>query len=175
MRWIFPCFVLVAGLFISPALTQQSAPHSASSKESQQQPEEAAVRKLSELTFHQGHDLTCLAGARETGDSKQGPAVSLVKFEPGCIIPWHWHTPNENVMVLDGTLQQEWKSRETQVAKHGDFIHIPSHQINRVKCISDSPCMIYLYNDAVFDMHYVDSAGREISATEAIAAGASRP
>ena len=137
---------------------------------SQQTSEEAAVRKLSELQFHQGHDLACLAGAHETGDSKQGAFVSLVKFDPGCIIHWHWHTPNENVMVVDGTLLQEWKDHPSSVAKHGDFIHIPSHQINRVKCISDSPCMIYLYTDAVFDMHYVDSAGREISVKEAMAA-----
>ena len=174
MRSIF-CFLLVTGLFNLSTLAQQAEPKSTPSNESQQQSEEAAVRKISELTFHQGHDLTCVTSARETGDSKQGPAVALLKFEPGCIIPWHWHSPNENVMVLDGTLQQEWKGHETQLAKHGDFIHIPSHQINRAKCISDTPCMLYLYSDAVFDMHYVDSAGKEITSKEAIGADPSRP
>jgi len=137
---------------------------------SQQTAEEAAVRKLSELRFHQGHDLTCLAGAHETGDSKQGASVSLVKFDPGCIIPWHWHTPNENVMVVDGALLQEWKDHPSSVAKRGDFIHIPSHQVNQATCVSDAPCMILLYSDGLFDMHYVDASGKEISGDEAVAA-----
>jgi uncharacterized protein (TIGR02246 family) len=137
---------------------------------SQQIAEEAAVRKLSELQFHQGHDLTCLAGAHETGDSKQGAAVSLVKFDPGCIIPWHWHTPNENVMVVDGALLQEWKDHPSSVAKRGDFVHIPSHQVNQATCVSDAPCMILLYSDGPWDMHYVDASGKEISGDEAVAA-----
>ena len=137
---------------------------------SQQIAEEGAVRKLSELQFHQGHDLTCLAAAHETGDSKQGASVSLVKFDPGCIIPWHWHTPNENVMVVDGALLQEWKDHPSSVAKRGDFIHIPSHQINQATCVSDAPCMILLYSDGPWDMHYVDASGKEISGDEAVAA-----
>jgi uncharacterized protein (TIGR02246 family) len=137
---------------------------------SQQIAEEGAVRKLSELQFHQGHDLTCLAGAHETGDSKQGASVSLVKFDPGCIIPWHWHTPNENVMVVDGALLQEWKDHPSSVAKRGDFIHIPSHQVNQATCVSDAPCMILLYSDGLWDMHYVDASGKEISGDEAVAA-----
>jgi quercetin dioxygenase-like cupin family protein len=155
-----------------PAGNGMAAPGVQSS--SQQTSEEATVRKLSELQFHQGHDLTCLAGAHETGDSKQGASVSLVKFDPGCIIPWHWHTPNENVMVVDGTLLQEWKDRPSSVAKRGDFIHIPSHQVNQATCVSDAPCMILLYTDGLFDMHYVDPSGKEISGDEAVAAAAKK-
>jgi quercetin dioxygenase-like cupin family protein len=154
-----------------PAGNDMAAPGVQSPKQTS---EEAAVRKLSELQFHQGHDLTCLAGAHETGDSKQGASVSVVKFDPGCIIPWHWHTPNENVMVVDGALLQEWKDHPSSVAKRGDFIHIPSRQVNQVMCVSDAPCVILLYSDGQWDMHFVDASGKEISVDEAVAAAAKK-
>ena len=73
-------------------------------------------------------------------------------------------------MVVEGALLQEWKDRSSSVAKRGDFIHIPSHQVNQATCVSDAPCMILLYSDDLWDMHFVDASGKEISVDEAVVA-----
>ena len=40
----------------------------------------------------------CAMGAVQQGDPAKGNAVLLLKARPGCIIPWHWHTPTERLM-----------------------------------------------------------------------------
>ena len=77
--------------------------------------------------------------------------------------------------MVEGVLQQEWRDRESATAKHGDFIHIPSHQVNQAKCISDTPCLILLYSDGPLDIHFVDASGNEIPVGQAVAAETPSP
>jgi hypothetical protein len=43
---------------------------------------------------------------------------------------------------------------------------MPSQQIHKFGCAKK--CMLYIFSDAAFDMHYVDSDGKEISPDEAL-------
>jgi len=40
--------------------------------------------------------------AVERGDPSKGPSVILAKFAPGCVAPFHWHTPSETVISSVG-------------------------------------------------------------------------
>ena len=46
---------------------------------------------------------TCVKVATLRGDPTKGPSVILFKAAAGCRIPWHWHTPGEQVMMVSGT------------------------------------------------------------------------
>jgi len=104
----------------------------------------------------------CFTVAVEKGDPTAGPAVLLAKFAPGCVAPFHWHTPSETVMLVSGALEVQMKDDKAFVAHHGDFLYMPGHHIHRATCQGAAPCMVFLTSGGAFDIHWVDAAGNEI-------------
>jgi quercetin dioxygenase-like cupin family protein len=112
----------------------------------------------------------CFAVAVERGDPAKGPSVILAKFAPGCVAPFHWHTPSETVMIVSGSLQTQMKDDKPFVAHHGDFVYMPPRHIHRATCLGSNPCFVFLTSDAAFDIHWVDGGGQEISLEAAMKA-----
>ena len=104
----------------------------------------------------------CFTVAVERGDPTKGPSVILARFAPGCVAPFHWHTPSETAMVVSGSLEATMKGDKPFVAHHGDFLYLPAHHVHRATCLGSSPCLVFLTSDAAFDIHWVDAAGKEI-------------
>jgi len=104
----------------------------------------------------------CFTVAVERGDPTKGPSVILARFAPGCVAPFHWHTPSETAMVVSGSLEATMKGDKPFVAHRGDFLYLPSHHVHRAACLGSAPCLVFLTSDAVFDIHWVDAAGQEI-------------
>jgi len=104
----------------------------------------------------------CFTVAVERGDPGTGPSVILANFAPGCIAPFHWHTPSETVMAVSGSLEVQMKGDKAFVAHHGDFVYMPGHHVHRATCLGSTPCKVFLSSDAPFDIHWVDAAGQEI-------------
>src|ERR1700746_707437 len=46
----------------------------------------------------------CFTISVERGDPSKGASVILAKFAPHCVAPFHWHTPSETVMIVNGAL-----------------------------------------------------------------------
>jgi quercetin dioxygenase-like cupin family protein len=104
----------------------------------------------------------CFTIAVEKGDPSKGPSVILAKFAPGCIAPFHWHTPSETAMIVSGSLETQMKDDKAIVAHHGDFVYLPPHHVHRATCKGTVPCFVFLTSDGAFDLHWVDAAGQEI-------------
>src|SRR5512138_1699916 len=111
---------------------------------------------------------TCAAGAVQDGDPVKGSSIILAKTEPGCTFPWHWHTPNERVMIVSGVGHVEMKDGTPVALAAGGFALMPSHHVHRFRC--EGACQLYIYSDAAFDIHYVDGQGNEIAPTTALSA-----
>jgi quercetin dioxygenase-like cupin family protein len=109
----------------------------------------------------------CSTAGIETGDPAKGPSIIVEKFVPGCAIPWHWHTPNEHVMMVSGTFRFEIQDEKSVEVNAGDFVFIPSHHISQTTCLGPDACINFLYTDAPADMHFVDETGAEISSDQA--------
>src|SRR5437870_942026 len=45
----------------------------------------------------------CATAAVQQGDPAKGVSVLLIKGTAGCNVPWHFHTPNEQLMMVSGT------------------------------------------------------------------------
>src|SRR5947208_12311145 len=67
----------------------------------------------------------CLTAAVQQGDPGKGDSVLLIKGTPGCKAPWHWHTPNEQVMMVSGRGQVEMKGQPAVVLRAGGFAAAP--------------------------------------------------
>ena len=61
----------------------------------------AVGRNLAEMKFVTFPGLPeCGLNAVLSGDPAQGPSTILAKIASGCTVPWHWHTPNEELMCI---------------------------------------------------------------------------
>ena len=110
----------------------------------------------------------CSAAGIKTGDPTKGSSIIVEEFAPSCAIPWHWHTPNEHVMMVSGTFLFEIQGEKSVQVNAGDFVLIPSHHISQTTCLGPDPCINFLYTDAPADMHFVDETGAEISLDQAL-------
>ena len=111
---------------------------------------------------------TCARGSVQSGDPSKGPSVIFAKIPAGCSIPWHWHTPNEHVMIVSGVARFEMKDGKPLTLRAGGFALMPSHHVHQFRCLR--ACQLYIYSDVPFDIHYVDKQGNELSPREALKA-----
>jgi quercetin dioxygenase-like cupin family protein len=111
----------------------------------------------------------CATLAVLKGDPGKGPSVVEMKFTPGCIVPWHWHTPSESAVPLAGLLEISMKGEKPVLLTNGDYGYLPSKHIHQAKCTGSKPCAAVFFLDAPFDIHYVDKSGAEILADQALA------
>ena len=125
------------------------------------------VKSLSEQKFEHPEGLpSCASIAVMSGDPSKGASVITTKAASGCRIPWHWHSSNEHVMVVSGVGRLEMKDEKPTTVRSGGYGMLPAHHVHQFTCIAS--CTMYLYSDGAFDTHYVDAAGKEIPATEAL-------
>ncbi len=135
----------------------------------QQSSEQPVVNNAATAKFANFPGLPeCFTGTVENGDPNKGPSVILLKGTAGCAVPWHWHTPNEQVMMVSGNARIQAKDEKPALLQPGSYVFMPSHHVHRFSC--SGACTAFLHSDGIFDLHYVNGAGQEISPEEALKA-----
>ena len=109
----------------------------------------------------------CLTLAVERGDPSKEASILLVKATTGCKAPWHFHSPNEQLMMVSGTGRVEMKGKAPVNLHAGGFAYAPVKHVHQFTCLG-APCSFFLHSDAPFDIHYVDKDGNEIPADQAL-------
>ena len=66
-----------------------------------------AVNPLEAIRFEADSDVKCLLSAVETGDPNTGPSTIILKAPAGCVVPWHFHTAQEQAVVIEGMVKME--------------------------------------------------------------------
>jgi len=128
-----------------------------------------AARNLKDIKLTNFPGLpTCTVGAVVSGDPSKGPSVIVAKLAAGCVIPWHWHTGNEQLMFVSGTARYEAKDGKPATVTAGGFVQNPGHHAHQLRCTS--ACALYVNSDAPFDIHYVDAQGKELTPDAALKA-----
>ena len=139
------------------------------SAQGQEMSGKSAGQNVTEMKFVTVPGLpTCAPGSVQSGDPTKGPSIILAKVSAGCSIPWHWHTPNENLMMVRGVARLEMKDGKPFTLTAGGFAMMPSRHSHQFRC--EQACLLYIYSDAPFDIHYVDKQGNEISPADALKA-----
>ena len=108
----------------------------------------------------------CMTISAQRGDPMKGAAVLLLKFTSGCVVPWHWHTANENLMMVSGKAKGEMKPAGAHTLTAGDYLFLAGKQVHQFTCISS--CLVFDVIDGAFDIHYVNSDGKEMTPEEAL-------
>jgi quercetin dioxygenase-like cupin family protein len=93
--------------------------------------------------------------------------VILIKGKAGCVVPWHWHTPTEHVMIVSGSAKVEMKDNgSSALLGPGGYAMMPSKHVHQFTC--SSACSAFIHSDGAFDIHYVNADGGEVSPDEAL-------
>jgi len=108
----------------------------------------------------------CMTLSAQHGDPMKGAAVLLVKFTSGCVVPWHWHTANENLLMVSGKGKAEMKSGGAHAMTAGDYIFLPGKMPHQFTCISS--CVLFDVTEGAFDIHYINAEGNEIPVEQAL-------
>jgi quercetin dioxygenase-like cupin family protein len=109
---------------------------------------------------------SCATGATLRGDPRTGPSMVLLKLESGCRVPWHWHTANEDIVVISGQGKIEMRDGPSLEFVPGAFASLPNQHTHQASC--HRSCLLLASSDAAFDIHYVNTAGEEISTEKAL-------
>ena len=111
---------------------------------------------------------TCAKGAVASGDPTSGESIIVAKLAAGCIIPWHWHTPIESVMMASGVGRMDMKDAKSTTLRSGAVAIMPASGIHQFTCLQ--ACTLFIHSNVAFDIHYVDKQGKEITPAEALKA-----
>lgn len=112
----------------------------------------------------------CVQIAVQEGDPSKGSSTILLKAAAGCVIPWHWHTPNERLVIVSGTGKGEMRMKDMKplTLKAGDYLVLPAKGIHQFTALT--AVTLFDFSDAPFDIHYVDNAGKEIPLDQTVKA-----
>src|SRR5689334_10295838 len=77
---------------------------------------------------------SCASAAILRGDPRSGPAWVLLKLGSGCRVPWHWHTPNEALVVISGRGTLAMKDGPSLRFVPGAYTSLPGHHVHQATC-----------------------------------------
>jgi quercetin dioxygenase-like cupin family protein len=102
--------------------------------------------------------IGCAKNAVLAGDPSQGAHHAYLKLEDGCHFPPHWHTSDEVVTVITGTLLfgtgEKADRAHAKAYGPGAFIYIPSHTPHYAWARGE--CILAQMRTGAVDFHWVN-------------------
>jgi quercetin dioxygenase-like cupin family protein len=134
-----PC--AVAGTPAEPAANAPAAHH--------------AIIPLKDAPFAQDEDVKCLQSALETGNPDTGPSTFLLKAPAGCSVPAHFHSADEQLIVIQGRVATGMKGTPSVTLTPGGFAAMPGKAIHWFSCEGKEPCLMVVSFDQKYDIVWV--------------------
>jgi glyoxylate utilization-related uncharacterized protein len=85
-------------------------------------------------------------------DPKTGAIELFARYPAGHVFPAHWHTANERLVLIEGRMSIE-DSDAQRLIEPGGYAYLPSHEVQRMTCVSETRCSFYVFWDAPLDNH----------------------
>jgi quercetin dioxygenase-like cupin family protein len=113
-----------------------------------------AIKPISSVKFSPDNDVKCLLSAVETGNPKTGRSTLILKASPGCVVPWHFHTAEEQLIVISGTVRSEMADHRPARLGPGGFAVMGSHAPHQFTCQSKFACLMMVAFDRIYDIYW---------------------
>ena len=120
-----------------------------------QAPPRHVVTPLSEAKFVPDEDVACLSYALESGDPEHGASTLALKAPPGCVVPWHYHTAQEQLIVVQGEALTEMEGMSPKILGPGGFASMLSREKHQFTCKGKSECILFVTFDRTYDIFWV--------------------
>jgi quercetin dioxygenase-like cupin family protein len=116
------------------------------------------VTPLKDAAFAQDQDVKCLQSALENGDPDTGPSTFMLKAPAGCRVKAHYHTAEEQLIVVRGSVSTGMKGMHSVVLTAGGVAVMPSKAIHWFSCSGKDPCLMVVTFNQKYDIVWVDTA-----------------
>lgn len=90
------------------------------------------------------------------GEWAEGAHAKFARIAPGMVIPLHTHTHAYHGVVVQGEFTNPYPGGEGVVMGPGDYWYVPGGMGHTNDCVSDEPCLIFTYGDALWDVEIVE-------------------
>ncbi len=110
---------------------------------------------MSEVKFEPDDDVKCLFSAVETGNPATGPSTIILKAPPNCLVPWHYHTAVEQLIVTEGSVRTEMDGMAAHSLGPGGFATMPGKVKHQFSCQSKTACVMFVSFDRTYDIFWV--------------------
>jgi len=145
IRSVCTISLCLALLFILFAATVSAQDHKAGGKS-------GIVRQLSEVRFPPGEGPDCLQFFLENGDMKTGPLTAIMKASPNCVVPPHYHSAEEQLIIVKGNVSTGMEGMQDSVLGPGGFAMMPSKQPHWFTCTAKEECLMFVTFDRAYDI-----------------------
>jgi len=117
-----------------------------------QAPHHGIVTPLSSAKLASDGQPACLKSALENGNPDAGPSTFLLEAAPGCVVPAHSHTAEEQLIVVRGDVLTGMDGMSDQTLGPGGFAMMPGKAMHWFTCQSKSPCLMFVTFDRTYDI-----------------------
>jgi quercetin dioxygenase-like cupin family protein len=129
---------------------------------SAQAPESSAkvgiVRQLSDVKFPPGEGPDCLQFFLENGDLNTSPTTAIMKATPKCVVPPHYHTAEEQLIIVKGYVSTGMQGMKDTVLGPGGFAMMPSKAPHWFTCTAKEECLMFVTFDRAYDIVWLKPA-----------------
>jgi quercetin dioxygenase-like cupin family protein len=120
-----------------------------------QAPSQGIVRPFAGAKFAPGDDIKCLSEVLENGDPATGPSTFLLKAPPKCVVPAHFHTAEEQLIVVSGEVSTGMDGMSDTSLGPGGFAMMPGNKPHWFSCVSKTDCLMFVTFDQKYDITWV--------------------
>jgi quercetin dioxygenase-like cupin family protein len=122
-----------------------------------QEPLPGVLRPLSGAKLPPDDDVKCLQFELETGNLETGPSTAIMKAAPGCVVPPHYHTAVEQLMIVRGEVSTGMEGMSSANLGPGGFALMPSKRVHWFTCSAKQDCLMFVTFDRAYDIVWVKS------------------
>ena len=112
------------------------------------------VRPLAAVPFMTDADVACLRSALETGNPRAGPSTWILKAPLGCVVPWHSHTAQEQLIVVSGEVAAEMDGHPSTLLGPGGFAMMEGNTAHQFTCRGRDGCVMFVTFDGAYDIRW---------------------
>ena len=124
----------------------------ASSRGQEQISKRGIVTPLASANLVFDGEPACLKVARENGDPDKGASTFLLEAPSGCVVPAHYHTAEEQLMVVRGDVLTGMDGMAEATLGPGGFAMMPSKAMHWFTCKSKDICLMFVTFDRTYDI-----------------------
>lgn len=117
-----------------------------------------AVTPLKDAGFVQDDDVKCLQSALENGNPDTGPSTFLLQAPAGCRVAAHYHTAEEQLIVIRGSVLTGMQGMRSVTLTTGGFAVMPGKVVHWFNCSGKDPCLMAVTFNQKYDIVWVDAA-----------------
>jgi quercetin dioxygenase-like cupin family protein len=139
-------------LGLAPLVILLAAFGGASSRGQAQTSPHGVVTPLASANLVFDGEPACLKVARENGDPDKGPSAFLLQAPSGCVVPAHYHTAEEQLMVVRGDVLTGMDGMAEATLGPGGFAMMPSKAMHWFTCKSKDTCLMFVTFDRKYDI-----------------------